>query len=148
MTRRTAADVDVALRLLALESASGGRADDFGAGAVRVYDRLAGRLEPLIGVAGMRALLARSAKLTKSEFPCFGALATSDITGPPTPAGETLRASFGELDPAATPAAAAALYGTLFGLLTSLIGERLVWQVLRSAFPAIEPSVPKESENE
>jgi hypothetical protein len=146
MTRRTEADVDVALRLLALESGGGSRADDRAAAAVRVYERLADRLEPLIGIAGMRALLARSAKLTKVEFSCFEAIGVGDGSDNPTPSKERLRECFGELDPAVTSAAAAALYGTMLGLLISFIGERLVWQVLRSAFPAFERVVPKEIE--
>ncbi len=127
--------VDVARQLLALEGA-GPEA------ALRVHARLAARLEPLIGVAGTRALLARSARLTAREHACFASLAVA-------PAGSTetietrLRICLGEHEhePAALAAAAAALCGTMLGLLTSFIGEPLVWQVLRGAFPAIEQSV-------
>lgn len=127
--------VDVALQLLALEGA-GPEA------ALRVHVRLAARLEPLIGVAGTQALLTRGAKLTAREHACFASLAV-------TPAGATetteerlrICLSVHEHEPAALVAAAAALYGTLLGLLTSFIGEPLVWQVLRGAFPAIEQSV-------
>jgi hypothetical protein len=145
MTTRSAADVDVALRLLDFEGENSAGAADRAGAAVRVYEKLAARLEPLIGVAGMRAVLARSAKLTKSEFPCFGTLGAVEPSHDPTSSGEQLRKCFSELDPAMTSPAAAALYGTLIGLLTSFIGERLVAQVLRSAFPAIERE-PKETD--
>lgn len=139
MTRRTPADVDVALRLLALEGAGPD-------GALRVYTRLAARLEPLIGAAGMRALTARSAKLIVSEYPRFASL-VADVPGSTKTTEERLQSCFSEHlpEPQSAAAAAAALFGTLLGLLTSFIGEQLVWHVLRGAFPAIEQSA-KETE--
>lgn len=136
MTRRSADDVAIAELLLAHEAGSGG---DEPASAVRVHDKLAARLSPLIGVAGMRALIERSAKLTRAEYPCFAAATANGDSA-------RLAACFAELEPAAVHGAAAALYGTLLGLLMSFIGERLVWQVLRSAFPAMPQSVPKETD--
>jgi len=125
--------IEVALRLLALE----GTGPD---AALRVYVRMAARLEPLIGVAGMRAILVRGAKLSVAQYPCFAALAV-ESQGSTKTIEERLHAAFTEHE----PLAAAALYGTLLGLLVSFIGEPLVWQVLRGAFPAIEQSA-KESE--
>jgi len=142
MTRPAAADVDVALRLLLLESAGPDAGPD--AAALRVYVRLAARLEPLIGVAGMRALMTRSAKLTVSDHPCFASLVV-DWPGSTKTTEERLRVCFGDVQPEALSSAAAALYGTLLGLLASFIGEQLVWQVVRGAFPEIEQNV-KETE--
>jgi hypothetical protein len=141
MTRRTPSDVDVAKRLLEHERPSGGSASERAAAAVRVYEKLFERLSPVIGVAGMRAVLARSATLTKVEFPCFEAGIGGD-----EPA-KLLHACLVTLDEAAATAGATALYATLLGLLNSFIGERLVWQVLRSAFPGIDESKPKETES-
>jgi hypothetical protein len=39
------------------------------------------------------------------------------------------------------------LFATFFGLLIAFIGERLVWQVLRSAFPGIDERTSKEKES-
>ena len=133
MTKRGPADVELACRLLALEGAD---AD----AALRVHRRLAARLEPLIGVAGLRALLARSAKLTMTEFPGLASLASEPP--PPLPTTEErLQSCLSVHEPEQLTAAAGALYGTMIGLLTSFIGEKLVWQVLRAAYPAIEQSV-------
>ena len=124
--------LEVALRLLALEGADP-------EAAVRVYARMAARFEPLIGVAGMRAILVRSAKLSVAEYPCFASLAVAP-PGSMHTVEDRLQASFGEHEPAPL-SAAAALYGKLLGLLTSFIGESLVRQVLRGAFPALEQNV-------
>ena len=137
MTRRPAADVALARRLLAFEGAGA-------AAAVRVYARLAARLEPLIGVAGMRALLARSAKLAAGEHPRFAVLAFETTASGPA-CEQQLQACFEGGEPEELIAAAAALYATLLGLLTSFIGEHLVGQVVRSAFPAVESEKEKES---
>ena len=59
MTQATASDHDLARRMLSHESAGGGAATH-AAAAARVYERLADRLAPLVGAAGVRALLARS----------------------------------------------------------------------------------------
>jgi len=137
VTKHTAADVEMARRLLVLEGVGA-------AAAVQVYVRLAARLEPLIGVAGMRALLARSAKLTAGERPRFAVLAFETTASGPA-CEQQLQACFEREEPEELIAAASALYATLLGLLTSFIGEHLVWQVVRSAFPAVESEKEKES---
>ena len=141
MTKRTPADVEAAKRLLAhAESGRGG--EDVAVAAGRVHERLSRRLSPLIGEAGMRALFARTVKLVKPEFPCFEPLAAvAEPTTGPAAANEHLVACLSGLERAVAAEAAAALYGTLLALLTALIGERLVAQVLRSAFPVIDENV-------
>lgn len=141
MTKRTPADVEAAKRLLAhAESGRGG--EDAAVAAGRVHERLSRRLSPLIGEAGMRALFARTVKLVTPEFPCFETFtAGREPPASPTAANEPLVACLSGLDHAVAAEAAAALYGTLLALLTALIGERLVAQVLRSAFPAIDVNV-------
>jgi hypothetical protein len=130
------------VRLLDHEPPTGPGANERAAAAVRVYERLFERLSPVIGVAGMRAILARSARITKPRFPSLEAASVaSDL------AAEHLRSCFLQLEEAEMADAAAALYGTLLGLLNGFIGERLVWQVLRSAFPGIEESKPNERES-
>lgn len=142
MTRPAPSDIEIATRLLDHEPPTGPGANEHAAAAVRVYERLSERLSPVIGVAGMRAILARSARLTKPQFPCFDAASVASEL-----ATEHLRTCFLELEEAEMVEGAAALYGTLLGLLNGFIGERLVWQVLRSAFPRIEESKPQERES-
>jgi hypothetical protein len=142
VTNRTKKDSEVGLRLVAYEGVTTGSAALRAAAAARVHGRLAEHLEPLIGVAGFRALFARSLKLARTELPCLGAVVVAGdppLTDAPSPA-EQLEACLRDLEPAAAAEAAAALFGTLVGLLTSFIGERLVLQVLRSAFPGLDES--------
>jgi len=146
MTMRTAADVLVARRLLAQESPSGADPAARAAAVAHAYEKLAERLSPLIGTAGVRALLARSVKLTKADFPCFATLVVPVDHADHSGATEQLAACLRTLEPEASSAAAAALFGCLLGLLNGFIGERLVQQILRGAFPAFETSVTKETE--
>lgn len=151
MTRPTPADIALAARLLAHQRSASAGVEDPAAAArlavVGVYERLAERLSPLIGAAGLRALLARSARLSVQEYPCLRILSVSvDATLPAASVVEQLATSFGDLDAVHASEAAAALYGTLIGLLTSFIGERLVGQVLQSAFPALDHGIVKETE--
>jgi hypothetical protein len=141
MTKRTPAHVEAAKQLLAhAEAGRGG--EDAAVAAGRVLERLSRRLAPLIGEAGMRALLARAVKIVEPEFPCFGGITIgTEATASPTMAAEQLVACLSALQPALVAEASAALYGTLLALLTSLIGENLVSQVLQSAFPAIAQNV-------
>jgi hypothetical protein len=139
MPKPTKAQLDVATRLLAEERAAGASAAN---AAGRVYAKLSRSLAPLIGEGAVRALFARSVKL--SALPCPEELAASPAPDPQ----ERLRACLSELDPAAAATAAATLYATFLRLLIALIGERLVWQLVRSEYPALEPGEtgePKET---
>jgi len=121
-------------RLLAHEREHGDRADDSAAAAGRVYDKLHEQLAPLIGTAGFRALLARSAQLTKGELACLGEVATVE-------SATTLRECLRRHAPAVARETAEALFGTFLALLTTFIGERLTAQVLRRAWPTLEGPV-------
>lgn len=135
---RAPVHVEAAKRLLAHESTGSG-ADEPAALAVRVYEKLSLRLAPLIGAAGVQAVLARSAKLTRDEFPCLRELFVSAAQPK-----EQLHACLSKTEPAVASAAAAAMLGAFLGLLTAFIGEPLVWHVLRGTFPAIDLNVPEE----
>ena len=50
------------------EGDSGVNAEECAAAAWRVYEKLNARLAPLLGSAGVQALLVRSAKLASTEF--------------------------------------------------------------------------------
>ena len=95
--------------------------------AAGVYERFASRLTPLIGQVGVRAIFARSARLTQAEYAFLtkSAIDTSD-DGVPARIWE----SFKEQEPAMVKKAAEALLTTFAGLLINLIGERLAWRLL------------------
>ena len=128
-----------AKRLLAHEGASDGSSAECAVAAGRVYDKLNARLGPLLGVAGVRALFARSAKLAGRDL---GVLAGVEFFESST----TLSAFLHELEPAVAHKAAEALLGTFLSLITTFIGERLTHQVLRGAWPTLADSAPREIE--
>jgi hypothetical protein len=131
------AQIETARRLLAHEGAAGS-ADEAAMAAGRVYDKLDANLAPLLGAAGVQALLVRSVKLTQGEFSFL------TVAGPDCSAklSECLRAQ----DPAVAVESAAVLFGTFFTLITTFIGERLAVQALRRAWPKIEEMAPTETQ--
>ena len=138
MKRPSTAQLESARRLLAHEGATGGADDSVAAAAGRVYDKLHAHLAPLVGTIGVQSLFVRSAKLTPDEF---AALAEVSILEGSTKVREHLQAQGSAVD--AGPAVA--LFGTFLTLLTTFIGERLVAEVLRSAWPTIEETAPRET---
>lgn len=142
MTSRGAAHVEAARLMLAQEGGARETAPERAEAAVRVYERLSEVLSPLLGAAGVRALFARSVKVTNAEVSCFAEVHVSVEL--PDDACRQLLASLSKLEPALASEAAAALYANFLELLTAFVGDRLVWQVLRGAFPAIDQSGPKE----
>lgn len=124
-----------ARRLLAHEGAVGGA--DACVAAGRVFDKLRAQLAPLVGSAGVHALLVRSVKLTCGEFSFLDVAVVDDAT--------KLRACLQTQEPAIAAASAALLFGTFFTLITTFIGERLTTQVLRRSWPTIEETTPRES---
>jgi hypothetical protein len=134
--RPSQAQLERARRLLAHEGAASS-AGDCPAAAGRVYEKLEARLAPLLGSAGVQALLVRSARLAQGDFP-FLVVAV--------PEGSTkLRECLQAQDPAVATESAAALFGTFFTLLTTFIGERLTTQALRGAWPTIEEMALRET---
>ena len=130
MSKPSPAQLEKARRLLAHESAAGG-ADSAGTAAGRVYDKLHAQLSPLLGVIGVQSLFVRSAKLTHGEF--SGVAEVSILEG-----SEKLREHLQARGSAVDAESAVALFGTFLELLTTFIGERILTEVLRSAWPAIE----------
>jgi len=135
MTRARPEHLDWARRVLAYEVASDPSAEITEA-AGRVYDTLHAHLDPLLGAAGVQALLVRSARLAGREL---FSLEAATIEG-----SAKLRECLRELEPSVASAAAAALFGNFFALITTFIGERLTTQLLRNAWPTIEQMSPME----
>lgn len=138
MKQPSPAQLEKARRLLAHEVAASSAEDSTAAAAGRVYDKLHAHLAPLLGVIGVQSLFVRSAKLTSGEF---SGLAEVSILEGSEKLREHLRArgSAGDVD------SAAILFGSFLELLTTFVGERLVTQVLRSAWPTIEETAPRET---
>jgi len=134
LKRPSPARLETARRLLAHEGASGGAADGAAAAAGRVYDKLHAHLAPLLGGIGVQSLFVRSAKLTPGAF---GGLAQVSMLDGSAKLREHLQAEGSGVD----AESAAALFGTFLTLLTTFIGERLVSQVLRSAWPTMEETM-------
>ena len=126
-----------ARRLLVHEGADGSAARCAEA-AGRVYEKIQAHLAPLVGSAGTRALLVRSAKPTRNEF----AFLKDDVVE----GAKALREALQAQDPAVATDAAAALFGTFFALVTTFIGERLTTQVLRRAGLTFEEAASTETE--
>jgi hypothetical protein len=138
MGRTSMGQVERAKRLLAHEGNSGSSSAECAAAAWRLYEKLNARLAPLLGSAGVQALFVRSAKLAQAEV---GSLAEVAAPEGMNKLGAVLQA----LDPADATEVAATLFGTFFELMTTFIGERLTVLVLRSAWPAIEDTAPRET---
>ena len=136
MNRPSSAQMQTAGRLLMHEGAAG-RAEERATAAGRVYDKLHAQLDPLLGSAGVEALFVRAARLTHGESSFQDVAIVEGSTMLP----HRLRAH----DPAAPTESAAALFGTFLALLTSFVGERLTTHALRSAWPMIEATAPKDT---
>lgn len=125
-------------RLLAHEGAADS-AEDWATAAARVHDKLHVHLDPLLGVAGVQALLVRSARLAQGEFARLDVAALVDST--------KLRECLQAHDVADASGSAVALFGNFFALITGFIGERLTSQVLRSAWPTFDETEAGETKS-
>ena len=149
MVRPLEAHVEVAKRLLAQERGSVGGAKERAAAAVRVYVALFRALDPVIGAAGVGALFARSVRLASKEFPCLGEiLMNAEPPDDSVQVAERLVGCFSKLEPAAGSEVATALYAVLLDVMAKFIGDRLVSQIVTTAFPTTSEAdtAPKELE--
>ena len=145
MARRTEAHLEAAKRLL--ERARNGESLAAADVAGRAYDELFRTLAPVLGVAGVHALFARSARLASGDFPVFAALAHGRTGGDSDSAvTERLIDSLRSLDEATALHAATELLGAFLGLLIRFIGEQLVGRMVKGAFPEMDDSDSEETE--
>lgn len=109
-----------------------------------MYQALFQSVAPVLGTAGIRALFARSVKLTAAEFPWLGNVPIAPIMTVPAEDPMTVVqhviTGLSRLEPAAAAEVAIGLYATLLGLMTRLIGEPLVLQFIKDVLPAIAVS--------
>src|SRR5688572_18992116 len=125
---------EIARQLLAYEAAAADRAR--GSETYRVWEKLRGPLEKLIGANGFRALLARALALARAEVPALLALqikADGSLQG--------LNELQAEADPDAIADSEVALVSELLGLLVTFIGSGLTLRLLHDIWPSIvDPS--------
>jgi hypothetical protein len=119
-------------RMLAREAGTGADAPAVAAAARRLGERFAQQLNPLIGDAGVAAILARSLHLTQRNVPGLATVRAADQNEGPFP---LLQRSLEQLEPAAATEAAVALLDGVSELLESFIGEGLTTRLLREAWP-------------
>jgi hypothetical protein len=144
MKKPSAAHTDAARRLVAQEANGAQSIEEHAAAAERVHARIFARLASLLGATGTRALFTRSVRLTLSNYPRLRNVSfdAKPNEGPMEPLAAYLR----EEDPAIAVETAVALCAALLTLLSTLIGERLTFQVLRSAWPDFDASAPPKEE--
>jgi CheY-like chemotaxis protein len=141
----TPVDMHVQAATQLLLAHSGASEDGASATAGRVYAALFESLAPVIGEAGVRALFERSLKLTQAGFAWLEEI---QVTAEPIASRVQLEAQvvacLSKRDAASATATATAVYATFLRLLTDFIGDSLVRQIVKSAFPIVEPA-PKEN---
>jgi hypothetical protein len=122
-----------ALRWLVQETDGGHGARDLAAAAARVYEKLTASLSPIVGQAGIHALLSRSIHLAAAEHASLAGAARAD----PASQAASLQARLQTLDPEEITETAVALFATFTGLLASFIGDTLTSRLLQDAWPEI-----------
>jgi hypothetical protein len=132
----TSAPVDDARRILASETGGATSPELVAAGVVRACERFSVHLAPVIGDAGIRALLLRSLTLTTRRFTWLGVVQTSPTEPPWLP----LRPRIAEQTGDTATEAALALLATFLGLLGKFIGDRLADRLVHAAWPAVFPA--------
>ena len=122
----------LARTVLAVRAGSSADADGVAAAARRAYDDLATVSAPLIGEAGVDALMGRALHLAQREHRWLVNSRATD--GAERPFAQAL-VSLARQDPAVAAQGAGAVLATLIGLLATFIGDSLTAQLLRKAWP-------------
>ena len=139
MTKPSAAQIERAKRLLASEGSAGELGGVCGGGRAGLRQA---RRSP--GPAARSAACKRCSRVARSWRK------SSSRPSPRSPTVAKARRSCGahlqSLEPAVATETAAALFGTFLDLITTFIGDRLTVQVLRSAWPTIEETPPRETD--
>lgn len=115
--------------------------------AGRTYEELAEVAAPLIGQAGLEALMSRAVHLARRQYPWL------DFDGAEPPAHDEdafaqVARRLEQAEAGAAVEAAGAVFGLAAGLLATLIGEALTASLLYRAWPDAFPMPAKRSDNE
>jgi hypothetical protein len=122
----------VAQNVLAHHAGPDASVEALAAAVHRAYADLGRVTAPLIGEAGVDALIGRALHLTQREYPWLAhTREPADAEGPLAQVVSRL----GRQDSAAATEAAGALVATFAGLLVTFIGEPLTLRLLRKAWP-------------
>ena len=127
-------------RLIAHERRSAADAGEAARAAFLVCERLRRPLCVLAGVAGYRALLARSLALARVRFPWL-----SEVKIAPDAALDFPSETAALLAPGEIERGGSLLVAELLGLLSVLIGDTLTLRLVRNAWPDLQPP-PSETE--
>jgi hypothetical protein len=109
--------------------------------AEKAWTKLAEHLSPLVGDAGVQALLERSLTLSRAKFPWLALPADAPASEPPW---VQLRACLDQQHPELAKAASLALLTTFLELLGRFIGEALALRLLCEVWPELVPETPPE----
>jgi hypothetical protein len=134
-------DVASAARTLLASGCDVGSSAAIATHAASMCEAVSRHFARLIGELGMRSLFERSMYLAGATFPCLKSAAASKPEGP----YETLRRCLDDEAPDVALEAAAHVLKTFIELLERFIGEELVASLLAEVWPAIFPTVVKES---
>jgi hypothetical protein len=147
MARPTKSQAEAARRLLDLAGLRAGEPDPQATAAAGIYDTLEQALGPVIGQASVRALFLRSVRLNSAEFPSFTEISSAiSVSDGGESVAHRVSGSLRKLDPTEATRAATSLYTTMYALISNLIGEELVWQIIKGAFPALDETGSEDKE--
>lgn len=134
MANLTDSHTTAARRLLARACANA-EPEDWASVSGRVYEGLFRQLAPVLGGAGVRALLARCLKLNKAKFPALADVRLpAESPDQEVQSAQSIARALGTLDRESGLEAATDLFATFFALLMTFIGERLTRQIVQQAF--------------
>jgi hypothetical protein len=131
LNRPNAAQASTANRLLSHERAAGSGGANATTAAGRVYAKLSAHLIPILGNAGVQALMGRSFRLAQVELSDFDEVSLSQRS-------TRLSDWFETRNPDTETESTAAVLANFFALLTTFIGAKLTTELLRKAWPGVE----------
>ena len=130
--RRTAA------QLLGHEaSAAPATPEHLAAAAGRLLDTLWQRLAEVIGPVGVQAVFLRTVTLVRPDFAFLDERMV--LRGRGESLAEPLRACLREQDPEIIQEVSVILFATFAGVLATVVGDRLVWNLLQQTWPDTLP---------
>lgn len=133
----------VTRQLIADELGASDMPEELAAAAVSVFTRLLSTLSPILGESGSTALFRRSLKLAEAAVPVYMQVRTAQYDK----LFDVLRACLRQQPPDMVREATAILLSTYIELLSTFIGERLTWQLLHQAWPALGAPAPPETQH-
>lgn len=134
-TKPTAKQIELAKLLFLHELGNSTGPDACGDAATRLYEKLRSGLDPLLGLLGVEALLARALNLTQKQYSWLDELSIAESS-------LQLHKRFRSQEPPICTEAGALLFGTFLHLCATFIGERLTKQLVLRAWPELD--VPSE----